>query len=100
MPMFEMECVHGHSRDVYAHSSLHRACRTIVCDVCQSTMGPVFSPGTSLTYFSEKGGGRVINNLGPTPVLVTSHGHHEKLMREAGVSWAPGRRGEKGCWGG
>ncbi len=99
MPMFTLECLNGHSRDMYAHSVVERACRTIVCD-CGYTMAPVFSPGTPLTYFGEGGGGKWIHNLGHEPVFVTSHAHHERLMKEAGVSWAPARRGMPGCWGG
>ncbi len=99
MPLFNLECLNGHSRECYAHNVLERACRAYVCQ-CGHTMGPVISLGTSLTWFSEKGGGRVIHNLGDKPVFVTSHGHHEQLMRQAGVTWAPARRGLPGCWGG
>jgi hypothetical protein len=100
MPMFQFACMNGHTKDIYAHSVLERACRAVVCTSCAHTMGPVFSPGAGLTYFSEKAGGRVIHNLGDTPVHITSTAQHEKIMKEQGVAWAPARRGLPGCWGG
>jgi len=100
MPLYSYECLNGHSRDVYAHSLIQRSCKTVLCRECPATMAPVFSPGTPLTYFAEGGGGKWIHNLGAEPVLVTSHAHHERLMKEAKVAWAPARRGMPGCWGG
>jgi hypothetical protein len=98
MPLFAMRCLNQHQREVYAHNLLERACRTVLCEVCQQTMSPIISLGRGLTYFGEKGGGRWIHNLGPDPVRVTSAKQHEDLMRAAGVTWAPPRRGMKGCW--
>lgn len=98
MPMFTMRCLHGHSRDIYAHNVLERACRSVICEQCHSDMSPVFSPGTPLTYFGEGGAGKWIHNLGHEPVFVTSHKHHQDLMRKAGVEWAPPRRGMPGQW--
>ena len=55
MPMYSVRCLNEHQRDVFAHSTLERACRTILCATCRETMAPVFSPGTPLTYFGEGG---------------------------------------------
>jgi len=100
MPLYTHECANGHSRDVYIPTYEQRGTSVITCLVCQERMVPVFSPGTTLTYFAEGGGGKWIHNLGPEPVLVTSHKHHRDLMKAAGVEWSPNRRGMKGCWGG
>jgi hypothetical protein len=98
MPLFAHRCLSGHTRDVYAHNLLERACRTIVCEACHQTMSPILSLGQALTYFGEKGGGRWIHNLGPEPIRVTSTKQHEDLMKAAGVTWAPPRRGMPGQW--
>jgi hypothetical protein len=98
MPLFAHRCLSGHTRDVYAHNLLERACRTIVCEDCHQTMSPILSLGQGLTYFGEKGGGRWIHNLGPEPIRVTSTKQHEDLMKAAGVTWAPPRRGMPGQW--
>ena len=98
MPMFEMRCLHGHARDVFAHTALQRACRHIICEVCSSDMSPALSVGRGLTYFAQGGGGRWIHNLGDQPVYITSTAQHERLMKEQGVTWAAQRRGMPGCW--
>ena len=97
MPMFEMRCLNGHVRDIFAHSVLERACKTIICTECGNGMAPVLSMGRGLTYF-EEGRARVIHNLGPEPVTITSHEQHKRIMKERGLDWAPPRRGMKGCW--
>ena len=97
MPMFEMRCLIGHSRDVYAHSLIERQCRTIICE-CGSCMSPVLSLGHGLTYFAEGGKGKWIENLGDKPVYVTSTKQHEDLMKANGVTWATPRRGMPGSW--
>lgn len=97
MPLFEMRCLHEHTRDIFAHNVLERSCRTVICD-CGATMSPILSVGRGLTYFAEGGGGRWIHNLGPDPVFVTSTAQHEKLMKDAGVTWMPQKRGMPGCW--
>ena len=97
MPMYAFECLNGHKRDAFAHNVLERACRTVICD-CGEGMAPVMSLGRGLTFFAEKGGGRLIHNLGPEPILITSTAQHERLMKEQGVTWAPPRRGMPGQW--
>lgn len=98
MPLFEMRCLNGHSREVYAHNVLERACRAVICAECHQDMSPVLSMGHGLTYFAEGGKGKWLHNLGDKPVYVTSTRQHEDLMRANGVTWAPPRRGMPGQW--
>ena len=100
MPLFDMVCNNGHHREMFAHTVEKAKGRGIAegCDACGYALVPGFSMGRGLTYFSQKGGGRVIHNLGPQPVTITSTAQHERIMKEQGVAWAPSRRGMKGCW--
>ena len=98
MPIQSYLCLNEHKRDVFLHTWQEKGVQTVFCSDCNQTMSPVLSFGKSLTWFAEGGKGKWIHNLGPEPVLVTSHAHHKELMRQAGVDWAPARRGMKGCW--
>jgi len=99
MPLYALKCQEcGLIHEAYEHTAADFGCRTILCD-CGSTMGPTLSVGRGLTYFSEKAP-RVIHNLGHEPVVIRSHEEHRRKMKEAGVEWAPPRRGMPGCWGG
>jgi hypothetical protein len=95
MPLFMCEDLHGHVTEVFAHHPLDL--RTVICEVCQSTMARVLSMGRGLTYFSEKSG-QWIYNLGDQPVYITSHEQHRAEMRKAGVDWAT-ERATKGSGG-
>lgn len=98
MPLYDFRCIDGHIREAFEHSPLDKGCHTILCEICHSTMGPVASFGKGLT--PELGGWpRVIHNLGHDPVLVTSTGHHQRLMKERKVEWVAPKRGMPGCWG-
>lgn len=99
MPLYIVRCMNGHEKIEFCHVSADRGSRTHICAQCRHSMGHVFSPGTALTYFAEGGKGKWIHNLGHEPVLVTSHAHHQQLMKERGVVWATPKRGDKGCWG-
>jgi len=100
MPLFDMRCEQGHTREMFAHTLEQVRERGVEegCPRCLETLYPQLSLGRGLTYFSQKGGGRVIHNLGPQPVTITSTKQHERIMKEQGVAWAPSRRGMKGCW--
>jgi len=101
MPLWEAEClICGDTREMYAPSYTHFTERLEheQCANCDGSLEPGFSMGKGLTYFSQKAGGRVIHNLGPQPVTITSTKQHERIMREQGVTWATPRRGNKGCW--
>ena len=99
MPLFAVKCPEcGNGTNVFEHTRDDFGCRTVLCD-CGSTVAPVLSVGRGLTYFSEKRP-RVIWNLGPEPVVIRSHAEHRRKMKEAGVEWAPPKRGMPGCWGG
>ena len=98
MPLFAFRCLCGNEAEQFEHTRDDLGCRTIVCP-CGSTMGPVLSLGLGLMYFSEKNP-RVIHNLGHEPVVIRSHEEHRRKMKEAGVEWAPPKRGMPGCWGG
>lgn len=100
MPLFDMVCVNGHHREMFAHTVEQARQRGYaeLCDVCLRELKPGLSLGKGLTYFSQKAGGRVIHNLGAQPVTITSDKQHRELMKKEGVTWAPPKRGEKGCW--
>jgi hypothetical protein len=98
VPIYEFRCPAGHALDVFEHHRDDLGCRTILCD-CGSTMGPIMTFGRGLTYFSSKTP-RVIWNLGPNPITITSDAQHRAEMKKAGVEWHPPRRGMPGCWGG
>ena len=87
MPLYTFADLDGHTADAFEHSPLDLGARTILCGQCGATMAPVLSLGRGLTYF-EEGRGRWIENLGPEPVYVTSHGQHRRLLRERKLDWA------------
>lgn len=97
MPLFAMQCLNGHQRDIYAHNVLERACRAIICEACHNDMAPILSLGHGLTWF-EEGRARLITNMGHEPVRITSHAQHAREMKRRGLELALPRRGEKGCW--
>jgi hypothetical protein len=96
MPLYDFACPSGHTREVFLHRADQAATAVIVC-ACDAPMAKAFSMGRGLTYF-EEGRGQWIENLGPTPVYITSHEAHKKAMSAAGVDWATAGTGRKGCW--
>lgn len=96
MPMYELQCINGHRREVYCHARLD-VYNYWDCDVCMHTMGTVMSQSKPLTYFRENNG-QWIHNMSHEPVYVTSAEEHKRLMKKHGVTFATPKRGEKGCW--
>ncbi|HYE93734.1 MAG TPA: zinc ribbon domain-containing protein [Terriglobales bacterium] len=96
MPLYDFRCPEGHTREAFFHRAEQARGVVLICE-CGERMTKALSVGRGLTYF-EEGRPRVIENLGDKPVVVRSHREHERLMREAGVTWATRGRGEKGCW--
>jgi hypothetical protein len=97
MPIFRAACECGWSGDKYLHKESDRE-NTHTCKQCTGTIHFLPSFGVGLTYFRESQGGTTIHNLGHKPVQITSPAHHREEMKKAGVSLAPQRYGEKGCW--
>ena len=83
MPLYEFQCLNGHRREIFEFSAADKGCETVICE-CGHSMGPVFSPGKGIVFF-EEGRPRVINNLGPEPVTITSFRQHKEAMKRAGV---------------
>lgn len=97
MPLFAFECLSGHATEKFVHVAADLGAETVVC-ACGQTMAPALSMGRGLTYF-EEGRARVIWNLGPEPVTITSHQQHKQAMKRAGVEWATGWKVNKtGGW--
>lgn len=87
MPLYASFCPEcGVRAETFCHVPEDRGCVTPLCR-CGSTMAPVLSVGSGLTWFRENGA-RVITNLGHEPVTVRSHEEHKRLLRERGLEWA------------
>ena len=97
MPLYQLQCINGHKDDVFTHVAKDYGCRTLVCPHCGHTMSRIFAVGTPLLW-AEEGRPRILENMGPMPVTVTSHAHHQRLLKERGLEWAGQKRGRKGCW--
>lgn len=97
MPLINLQCLNGHRSEQFLHSWDDLGCEYRVCEICLHSMAPIFSPGTTLTWF-EEGRARVIENLGHEPVTITSHKQHHEAMKKAGVSQGQPNfmRGRKG----
>jgi len=98
MPIYETVCTEcGNRKDYYAAREFQR--QSLPLCSCRGVLMFLASlQSTPLTYFSEGGGGKWIHNLGDAPVFITSPAHHKREMEKAGVSLAPPRYGEPGCW--
>lgn len=96
MPLITLQCLNGHTSEQYLHTWENLGCETRLC-ACGMTMAPIFSPGTTNTYF-EEGRARVIHNLGHQPVRITSYKQHQEAMKRAGVTQGQPNfmRGRKG----
>jgi hypothetical protein len=99
MPLQTYSCLNGHTTEKYLAVWQERGVRAVICAECHSDMSPIISLGRGLTYF-EEGRARVIHNLGPEPVTITSHEQHKRILKERKLDWAPARRGMPGSWGG
>lgn len=97
MPLYETQCLNGHTRTVYYAQAQDKRCRTHICPECGHSETFVLSMGRGLTYFSSKTP-QVIYNLGPEPVTITSPAQHERLMKERKLAWMPQKRGMPGAW--
>ena len=97
MPLFEMTCLNHHHTDQFVHVPEDYGTRTLICPVCLHTMTRTLSMGRGLCWF-EEGRPRVIHNMGVEPVVVRSHEHHKRLMKERNLEWATRGRGMPGQW--
>ena len=89
MPIYGSVCPEcGAVAEGFCHVPEDRGCATRLC-ACGSTMAPVLSVGSGLTWFRENAG-RWLHNLGDQPVYVTSHEQHKAEMKKAGVEWSTG----------
>ena len=95
--IYEYECRNGHRKERFEHHPDDRGCETIICEVCNESMGSVPSYGTSLLFF-EEGRPRTIENLGHEPVTIRSPKEHKEAMKRAGVENAGSGIGRKGVW--
>lgn len=102
--IYELECLNGHKKEIFCHSSDDKGCETIIC-TCGHTMAPVISVFTGVSYFRENAE-RVINNLNtldehgnevPCPPL-RSYRDYDRQKKKAGVTEAGNRMGSKGVW--
>lgn len=98
MPIVQLKCLNDHDSEVFLHSWHDLGCELRRCEACGETLAPVFSPGTTLTYFGEGAAGQWIHNLGHEPVFITSHQQHKAAMKKAGVTQGNpnSMRGRKG----
>ena len=104
MPVYESQCERGHKADHYVSLAQNVGCETHLCEACRveigawTSMAPVLSMGSGITYFRENSG-QWIHNLGDQPIYVTSHEQHKRLMREHKVDWVTERRVQgRGGW--
>lgn len=96
MPMFKVGCACGYRGDKYLHHEFHRQLLW-TCPKCAMVLTFMPSYGVSLRFFEESRP-RVIWNMGPEPITITSPAQHEAEMKKYGVALAPARYGEKGAW--
>ena len=97
MPLYTYRCMNEHEEDVYVRNYQDKDCETPICRQCGNTMESIIAPSNRMLYF-EQGKPRVMNNLGPEPVIVRSHSELEKKMKERGLEFAGNRPGTKGAW--
>lgn len=98
MPMYNLQCLEGHTSEIFVHHPRDLGCEVRQCH-CGNSLGLVFTAGTTLTWF-EEGRGRWIHNLGHEPVYLTSHRQHQEAMKRAGVTQGQPRsmRGRDKNW--
>lgn len=97
MPLYDKQCLAGHTTTIYAHTPIERYCRTVLCAQCGQTMTTVLSVGQGLTYFSEKRP-QVLTNMGHEPVVITSPQQHREEMRKRGLAQPGVGAGMPGVW--
>ena len=90
MPLLALRCLNEHRAEQYIHTPDDKGAETRLC-ACVESLAPVLSVGSGLTYF-ESGKPRVLWNLGPEPVTVTSHGQHRQLLRDRKLDWVTERQ--------
>ena len=97
--IIQFVCLHGHEQDVFEHHRDDVGARTILCERCESSMGPVFarSLGVGLTAI-EEGRPLVVENAQHDPITVHSWREYDKVLRDRGLAMAGQRRGVKGWW--
>lgn len=110
MPVFVYQDDAGHQYEQFVHAADDKACKTIICKLCQSTMSPILAFGQGLCYFEEGRARRIWNledagqkdrhgnKIHAKPVYVTSPAQQQRLMRQQGVTNAGSGVGFKGQW--
>ena len=98
MPLYNYKCPDGHFEvDRFKHTVEDRLGHTETCPTCDKQLILGLSVGRGLTYF-EEGRGHWIENIGPKPVYITSHGQWRRELKKNGREWVGARYGEKGAW--
>jgi predicted nucleic acid-binding Zn ribbon protein len=92
--LWDYLCMRGHVFESLENS--HDDAMAI-CPECQA-LGVKQIGGKNRLLYYEEGRARVDHHLGHDPVVITSERQHQKLMKEAGVTFAGTRRGMKGQW--
>ena len=81
----------------YVHNSINRDDINEDCEGCSEPFRRILSLGFGLTCFRENKG-EWIENIGPKPEYITSHGAWREALKRNNREWVGARRGEKGCW--
>jgi hypothetical protein len=98
MPLYNYRCPNDHlSVDRYKRRADDRDTHNETCTECGEQLVRGLSMGRGLTYF-EEGRGRWIENIGPKPEYITSHGQWREALKRNGREWVGARYGEKDCW--
>ena len=96
MPLYDKQCLNGHTTTIYAHTPIERYVRTVLC-ACGQTMSTMYSPGAPLTYLRESRP-LVVTNMGASPLAFTSQKQHRDAMKRLGLAQPGVGRGMPGAW--
>ena len=98
MPLYNYKCPNGHIEvERYIHASENRDSHVEQCSDCDAMLTRAMSVGMGLTYYRENRG-RWIENIGPEPEFITSHGAWREALKRNNREWVGARRGEPGAW--
>lgn len=97
MPMLALQCTDGHTGEQFLHTIQDLGAQTRLCPECGHSLAPALSVGRGLTFF-EEGRPFLMQHGVPTPILITSHAQHKRVMRQYGLE--PAYRWTQGPLGG
>jgi hypothetical protein len=83
VPLRSLRCLHGHTADQFVHSAQDLGAQTRLCH-CGHTLAPTLSVGRGLTWF-EEGRPFVLEHGVPSPITITSHEQHKRVMKQYGL---------------